>query len=60
MPALLGEAVSNAGQLDEESLEEGAEDNSFETVAEALRLQWSVIGEDNNKLVTTRKHHCNT
>lgn len=60
VPALLGEAVSNAGQLDEESLEEGAEDNSFETVAEALRLQWSVIGEDNNKLVTTRKHHCNT
>lgn len=30
----------------EEQLSEGeeAEDNSFETVAEALRLQWSVIG----------------
>ena len=28
----------------------GAGDSSFETVAEALRLQWSVIGEDLKKI----------
>ena len=27
---------------------EGGDDSSFETVAEALRLQWSVIGEGFN------------
>lgn len=37
--------ASSPPQVMHESVEEDADDSSFETVAEALRLQWSVIGK---------------